>query len=252
MNVDVAVGEQLVDYRCSRCGMVAQASVASSGTGLGVSGLSLSNAQLDVALHLPVSTNEVVRTASSTLGEGSPPRHCRSDQTTDRPLRVTSPGHTLSSEESTMDDLVAKASTTISAPVSNVWDALVNPAIIRQYMFGTNVTSEWKEGSPISWKGEWKGQAYEDKGAILKLRPEKLLQYSHYSPLMGKPDKPENYHTVTIELSSGSGGTQVVLTQDNNATEEAKQHSQENWEMMLAGLKKLLESAQPGDVRAGR
>ncbi|HEX9242589.1 MAG TPA: SRPBCC domain-containing protein, partial [Anaeromyxobacter sp.] len=63
---------------------------------------------------------------------------------------------------------------------------------------------------------------------------------------------PENYHTVTIELSSGSGGTQVVLTQDNNATEEAKQHSQENWEMMLAGLKKLLESAQPGDVRAGR
>src|SRR6266542_5383043 len=90
-----------------------------------------------------------------------------------------------SSEESTMDDLVAKASTSISAPVSKVWDALVNPAIIRQYMFGTNVTSEWKEGSPISWKGEWKGQAYEDKGAILKLRPEKLLQYSHYSPLMG-------------------------------------------------------------------
>lgn len=47
MNVDVEVGEQLVDYRCLRCGMVAQVSVAGSGTGLGVSGVSLSNAQLD-------------------------------------------------------------------------------------------------------------------------------------------------------------------------------------------------------------
>lgn len=32
------------------------------------------------------------------------------------------------------EDRVAKASTTIDAPVAKVWEALVNPATIRQYM----------------------------------------------------------------------------------------------------------------------
>lgn len=47
MQVGVSVGEQLVDYRCSRCGMVAMAAVAGAGTGLALNGVSVSNAQLD-------------------------------------------------------------------------------------------------------------------------------------------------------------------------------------------------------------
>ena len=136
---------------------------------------------------------------------------------------------------------IAKAETKVNVPVDKVWDALVNPEAIKQYMFGTNVTSDWKEGSPIVWKGEWKGKAYEDKGVILKLQPERMLQYSHFSPLSGQPDKPENYHTVTIELSSAEAKTLVSLSQDNNPTEEARKHSEENWKTMLANLKKFLE-----------
>ncbi len=136
---------------------------------------------------------------------------------------------------------VAKTEIKIHAPVSRVWDALVNPESIKQYMFGTNVISDWTEGSPIAWKGEWKGKAYEDKGVILKLRPERVLQYSHFSPLSGQPDKPENYHTVTVELSGEGAQTIVLLSQDNNPTEEAREHSEENWKMMLKNLKKFLE-----------
>jgi uncharacterized protein YndB with AHSA1/START domain len=140
-------------------------------------------------------------------------------------------------------DFVAKASTSIKAPVARVWDALVNPEKIKQYMFGTNMVTSWKEGSPIVWRGDWEGKAYEDKGKILKLKPERILQYSHFSPLSGVPDKPENYHTVTIELSSQRDQTVVSLSQDNNATKEAREHSEKNWTMMLSSLKKLLESA---------
>src|SRR6266511_4164954 len=139
---------------------------------------------------------------------------------------------------------IAKASATIDAPVAKVWDALVNPAMIKQYMFGTNVVSDWKEGRPIVWKGEWQGKSYEDKGVILKIEPRRLLQYSHFSPLSGQPDAPENYHTVTIELSSKGPQTVVSLSQDNNATDEARKHSEKNWETMLTSLKKLLE--KPG------
>ena len=139
-------------------------------------------------------------------------------------------------------NLVANASTVVDAPASKVWNALVDPAAIKQYMFGTNVSSDWKKGR----KGEWKGKSYEDKGVILQLDREKRLSYTHFSPLMGKPDTPENYHTVTIELSLDGARTRVSLAQDNNATEEARSHSEKNWELMLAGLKRHVEAPTAG------
>ncbi len=108
-------------------------------------------------------------------------------------------------------------------------------------MFGTRVVSDWREGSPIIWKGEWQGKSYEDKGVILQFKPGRTIQYSHFSPLSGLPDKPENYHTVTIELSGEGNQTRVSLAQDNNPTEQARDHSEKNWEMMLTALKKFLE-----------
>jgi uncharacterized protein YndB with AHSA1/START domain len=141
----------------------------------------------------------------------------------------------------TQHNLIAKAETTINTPIEKVWDALTNPATIKQYMFNTDVNSDWTEGSKITWKGEWQGKAYEDKGEILKIVPNKKLQYTHFSPLTGLEDKPENYHTVTIDLEKIDQQTKIALTQDGNATEEERQHSQKNWGMMLESLKKLLE-----------
>jgi uncharacterized protein YndB with AHSA1/START domain len=137
--------------------------------------------------------------------------------------------------------LVAEAQIDINARIPQVWDALVTPEMIKHYMFGTNVVSEWKEGAPITWKGEWEGKPYEDKGTILKLRQGRELQYSHFSPLSGQPDEPENYHTVTITLAPDGASTIVTLTQDNNATEEERDHSAQNWGMMLTSLKNFLE-----------
>ena len=137
--------------------------------------------------------------------------------------------------------LIASVSTTITAPSADVWQALVTPAAIKQYMFGTTVTSDWVVGSPISWKGEWQGRAYEDKGIILQVVPEHVLEYSHFSPLAGVPDVPENYHIVTVELSPDGERTHVALSQDNNPTEQAREHAEKNWIGMLADLKAFLE-----------
>ena len=67
------------------------------------------------------------------------------------------------------------------------------------------------------------------------------LQYSHYSPLSGLPDDPQNYHTVTIEIFGQGTLTHVSLSQDGNATLEERDHSAKNWAMMLQGLKGLVE-----------
>jgi uncharacterized protein YndB with AHSA1/START domain len=138
-------------------------------------------------------------------------------------------------------NLIAQASTTIAAPKAAVWEALTNPTLIKQYMFGADVVSAWQEGSPIIWRGELKGRRYEDKGTILKLVPQHTLQYSHYSPLSGMPDEPQNYHTVTIEILGQDTLTHVSLSQDNNASAEERDHSAKNWATMLQGLKGLVE-----------
>jgi uncharacterized protein YndB with AHSA1/START domain len=137
--------------------------------------------------------------------------------------------------------LIAETSIVINAPIAKVWDALTRPEIIKRYMFGTKVVTDWKVGSPISWQGEWEGKPYEDKGTIQKLEQNRLLQFSHFSPLAGAPDVPENYHTVTISLEGADEGTRASLSQDNNTTEDDREHSQQNWAMMLQGLKKVLE-----------
>jgi uncharacterized protein YndB with AHSA1/START domain len=137
--------------------------------------------------------------------------------------------------------LIAESHITIRAPIATVWEALVNPDKIKHYMFGTTAVSDWKEGSAIVWKGEWEGKAYEDKGVILKLLPEQVLQYSHFSPLSGQADVPEHYHTVTIELSPNGTDTVLRLSQDKNATEEEREQAEKNWEMMLTSLKQFLE-----------
>jgi uncharacterized protein YndB with AHSA1/START domain len=136
---------------------------------------------------------------------------------------------------------IAKAETIINASISEVWNALTDPDMIKKYMFGTTVISDWKEGSRITWKGEWEGKSYEDKGKILLLEPQTKLQYSHFSPMAGLDDKPENYHIVTIDLTKEDDHTHISLEQNNNANEEAKEHSERNWKMMLNSLKKILE-----------
>jgi uncharacterized protein YndB with AHSA1/START domain len=139
------------------------------------------------------------------------------------------------------DALVAHSSTVIAASPDLIWRALVDPVAIKRYMFGTTVTSDWTEGGDIIWEGEWQGRPYRDHGKVLRIEPDQLLEYTHFSPLAGKPDVPENYHTVTIRLAVDIHGTEVTLAQDGNDTEEERRHSEKNWDLMLAGLKEYVE-----------
>jgi uncharacterized protein YndB with AHSA1/START domain len=138
--------------------------------------------------------------------------------------------------------LIAKATVTINAPASKVWKALMDPELIKQYLFGADVISVWKVGSPIIYKGVYQGKAYEDKGTVLKADPEKLLLITHWSPLSGTADSPENYHKVSYELVTEKDSTQLTITQDNNSSAEEQAQNAGFWQTVLEGIKKLLES----------
>ena len=139
--------------------------------------------------------------------------------------------------------LSAKVVVDINAPVSTVWNALTKPALIKQYLHGTDTMTNWKVGSPIEFKGTWKGKSYLDKGTILKKEDRKLLQYSWLSSLSGLEDLPENYSIITYQLQPEIEGTQLTLIQENVANEEARKQSVQNWTAVLHDLKKIVEQS---------
>jgi uncharacterized protein YndB with AHSA1/START domain len=141
-----------------------------------------------------------------------------------------------------MDEkFVAHASTTIKSDAATVWKGLTDPAMIKKYFFGTDAKSDWKKGSPIVFTGSWEGKEYVDKGTILDIDPPKFVKYNYWSSFSGTPDVPENYANITYKLSPKGKETELVVTQDGIATEEAREHSEKNWVGVLDGLKKLLE-----------
>ena len=95
-----------------------------------------------------------------------------------------------------MAGFVATAATEVDATPERVWAALTEPEEIAVYMGGSRVTTTWEVGTPITWEGEYDGRAYQDKGEVLAVDPPRRLSVTHYSPMTGQADEPENYHTL--------------------------------------------------------
>jgi uncharacterized protein YndB with AHSA1/START domain len=138
-------------------------------------------------------------------------------------------------------NLTAKSSTVINADPARVWTAITDPEVASQAFFGAKVDTDWQVGSPITFSGEWQGRSFQDKGEVVRVEPGRLLRFTHFSPLTGQPDVPENYHVVTFELAPRARGTEVTISQTNAASEEERKHSEDNWAQLLGTLKRLTE-----------
>lgn len=132
---------------------------------------------------------------------------------------------------------------TINAAPEEVWKAITDPEIVKKYFFGAEVITDWKVGSPLIFQGELEGKPYRDKGTILAVEPERMLQYNYWSGFTGLEDSPENYSVVTYRLIPEDHCTLLILTQVGFASEEAKEHAVGGWEMVLTNMKKLLEES---------
>ena len=138
-------------------------------------------------------------------------------------------------------EISTRASVTIEAPADEVWKALTTPALIKHWFFGVDTETDWKVGSPIVHRGEYRGQPYEDVGTIERMEPGRLLVHTHWSQASGLPDRPENHQEVTWALSGSDGVTELSVTERNLPSEDAKNVSDQAWAAALAALKQLLE-----------
>ena len=142
-----------------------------------------------------------------------------------------------------MTDYISKSTIDIAAPRESVWHALTDLESLSKIMFGSTIETTWEVGTPIIYKGEWEGKKFEDKGIIVEFNEPTLLRTTHFSPMSGQPDVPENYHPLDFQLDDVETGTRVTLTQANNPSEEAAQHSSDNWSTALNTLKEVAEAS---------
>lgn len=129
----------------------------------------------------------------------------------------------------------------IFATKEKVWDALTNPKVIKQYLFGTEAISDWKVGSTLIFRGGYDGVDYADKGIIKQFEVGEIFQYTYLSTFSGLEDKEENYHLITYHLELMHKGVSLHLLHENIQNQKAQDHANENWEYVLKEIKEITE-----------
>jgi uncharacterized protein YndB with AHSA1/START domain len=148
-----------------------------------------------------------------------------------------------------MNKKIVTNSITINAPVSKVWDALINPEQTQKYMFGCKATSDWKPGSTLTWPGVYEGKEMVFvTGHVLEIEPERLLVYSVIDPNAPYEKTPENHLKVKYELRPVGDATELIVSQYGfeEAADGEKRYTEisnngEGWNPILQEIKKMLE-----------
>ena len=139
--------------------------------------------------------------------------------------------------------LIVSESVLIHATPAKVWATLTTPAIIKEYLYGTETSTDWKVGSLITFQGVYgpENHRYCDKGVILENVPHNTLRYSYWSGFCGLEDRPENYATVTYSLEQQNGETKFTWTQQGYPDETRHEHSRKGIKDLLAQIKAIAE-----------
>lgn len=141
-----------------------------------------------------------------------------------------------------MKTLSIQTSISVKAPVEKVWKTLTDPKAIKKFMFGSDVRTSWKPGSPIVYTGEYQGKPFEEKGEILEFEPNKLLKTTNFSSMSGQDDKPGNYNTIAYRLKPEGDKTRVTISHSNIKNERGAESSKANWKIVLKTLKRIVEA----------
>ncbi len=136
---------------------------------------------------------------------------------------------------------IATAEVSVDATPERVWKCLTEPDLVAAWMMGSRLQTDWTVGGPITWAGEFDGKSYEDKGQVKRVVPGERLTVTHWSPMSGEPETPDNTHTLDYTLSPEGDRTQLKLEQDNCADEDQAAEFAKNWQSMLDALKGVAE-----------
>ncbi|MBC7425524.1 MAG: SRPBCC domain-containing protein [Bacteroidia bacterium] len=141
-----------------------------------------------------------------------------------------------------MNNHTVKKEVKIKGTPYQVWEALVNPQLTKQYFFNCEVISDWKPGSDITFIRKFLWMKYELKGTVVDIHPGKLLKYTLKNT--GKEGS-QSESIVTDTITFANGMTKLTIEDNVGNTEGAEKRfnkSEKGWDKVLGGLKELIEN----------
>jgi uncharacterized protein YndB with AHSA1/START domain len=141
---------------------------------------------------------------------------------------------------------VSTSAVTINAPRDVVWAAVTLPHFVQLWQYGSELTTDWTVGGPIRFRAEWQGETFEQWGTVLEYDAPVRLRYSLFAPRSGLEDRPENYFTMTYELSDVDGGTRVTFIQQDPRVSDDVHDADDSENPVLLALRVVAEGAGGG------
>lgn len=122
----------------------------------------------------------------------------------------------------------------VAEPPERVWAELMHPGA--RWVLGANLETDLRAGSPVTFEGHYFGRVFTDKGKIITVERPRLLHFTHFAPLTGLADVPENHHEIRIMLEPGDGGTLVTVVEESFDDERSAATAEAHWKDALATL----------------
>jgi uncharacterized protein YndB with AHSA1/START domain len=136
---------------------------------------------------------------------------------------------------------VSTSGVTIKAPRDVVWAAVTLPEYVRLWQYSSELTTDWIVGHPIRFSAEWQGQTFEQWGTVVEVDEPSRLRYTLFAPRPGLEDLPENYFTMTYELTDVDDGTRVRFVQEDPRESDDVAHDVDEDDPLLLALRDLAE-----------
>lgn len=132
--------------------------------------------------------------------------------------------------------------TYIKTTPEKLWDALTMPEFTRQYWFGTDVTSDWKVGSPMTYMMDGEAKV---RGKVLAADRPKLLSYTFREASGDASHEPATKVTLEIEPELGTETVRLTVTHtDFVPNSKHRPRIAGGWPAVLSGLKSFLETGK--------
>lgn len=144
-----------------------------------------------------------------------------------------------------MSDTAFVYVTYIATTPEKLWEALTCSDFTEQYFFGSQIESDWREGSTITYSRNGK---VSDHGVILKCEPYRLLSFTwNY---VGDSIVREQPSRVTFELKPLEATVKLTLKHEHLAPgdlvdqDDTFEGLNNGWPAVLSNLKSLLETGK--------
>ena len=131
----------------------------------------------------------------------------------------------------------------IAAAPEDVWAALTQSELTRQYYYGNDVVSDWAPGSTLVYRDSSDGSEPIRCHVIEADRPRRLVHTFSFPETGDAPSR------VSWRIEPRGAATLLILTHDEFEGETSTYRSvAHGWVPILSGLKTLLETGKPIDI----